>query len=471
MFEGGAAPRGQPESIQVTARIVRDPNQPFPKMPESRSDPADFAPLDLKQSPLVVDHQRATATAVPAPSIAEPARPATAAPPPVVALGPGPEDGQTDAEKKPRESLLQRRLSKDKRRSQSQDRTSKSAADDSKDDGDDVKRPRRRSSLSVVRDFIKERRNSLRATSTSTDNLLHLSLSPLSVGPQTPSRSPSRPPSVHQNTSFPQRLSISSRRSSIGRDTPPLTGGLSPSLMTEASNSGEDSSSKPGDGTGGDKKSSLSRSRSRSGSESGKNRATRFIRRLSSSLGGGRKNGPPAISPTVAEEDAADVVAASGPSSGGSISAVLQPPSIVAFLGDVNVQFPDNLLWKRRAMCLDSHGFLILSAVPVQAPAPKASRDGGSRGGGAVKRYHLSEFRAPYTPDVEVQELPNSVVLDFVDGSGLQIACEDRAGQLNVLHGELCPECWLWMVGRFELLIDGFTVLQDAHQSHTSFGQ
>ncbi len=60
LFEGGNAPRGRPESIQVTARIVRDPSQPFPKMPELRADPSELAPLDLKQSPLVVDHQKAT---------------------------------------------------------------------------------------------------------------------------------------------------------------------------------------------------------------------------------------------------------------------------------------------------------------------------------------------------------------------------------------------------------------------------
>jgi len=55
---------------------------------------------------------------------------------------------------------------------------------------------------------------------------------------------------------------------------------------------------------------------------------------------------------------------------------------------------------------------------------------------GMMKRYHISDFKNPYTPDVELQELPNSVVLDFVDGSGLQIACEDRAGQMNILHSK-----------------------------------
>jgi hypothetical protein len=109
---------------------------------------------------------------------------------------------------------------------------------------------------------------------------------------------------------------------------------------------------------------------------------------------------------------------------------------VLASLGDVNVQFPDNLLWKRRTLCLDSHGFLVLS--PVQGGAAGAvtpTPSGRDRNGGSVKRYHLSDFRSPYAPEVEVQELPNSVVLDFVDGSGLQIACGDRAGQTGLLRG------------------------------------
>lgn len=75
-------------------------------------------------------------------------------------------------------------------------------------------------------------------------------------------------------------------------------------------------------------------------------------------------------------------------------------------------------------MSLDSQGFLILSALPAQNGRPAQG----------TKRYHLSEFRPPYIPDVEVQELPNSVVLDFIEGTGIQVACEDRTGQLRVLE-------------------------------------
>lgn len=423
MFEGGSVPRGRPESIQVTARIVRDPSQPFPKVPELKADATAFGYLELRQSPLVVDHQRADHAAFPTQR-----------------------EGGVQAEG--RQSLLERRLSKD-RRSQSQDRVAESTKNDLQDETEPINRPRRRSSLTIVKDFIKDRRDSLLgARSPSTDNL-HLNLHQpsgnlASPAVLTPSRSPSRPPSVHQNSIFPRRLSISSRRSSVDQKSPALptaglsTGPLSPSLMTEASGESDgDDNRRFGSG------SSTGATSPNPGTKG--NRASRFMRRLSNSLSSSRKNVTPSISPTVTEEDDAEVAAQSGemvPPSRGSLATGYLPPSIVSYMGDVNVQFPDNLLWKRRTMCLDSQGFLILSTVQGVSPTVSAAAAGAGRDrhlqAGAIKRYHLSDFRAPYTPEMEVQELPNSVVLDFVDGSGLQIACEDRAGQLNVLHSEFC---------------------------------
>ncbi|KAL9129516.1 MAG: hypothetical protein Q9217_002040 [Psora testacea] len=66
-------------------------------------------------------------------------------------------------------------------------------------------------------------------------------------------------------------------------------------------------------------------------------------------------------------------------------------------LGDVNVQFPDTLLWKRRHMLIDEHGVLVLS--------PLAS-DKNTRV--ITKRFALSDFRQPYLPDQDRQELANS---------------------------------------------------------------
>ncbi|KAF4454744.1 hypothetical protein F53441_2822 [Fusarium austroafricanum] len=319
---------GSPESISVTARIVRDPSQNAAKSLEPPKDASEFNPVELKESPLLVEHQKASSAWTPA------------------ALD-------------TKETIIERRMSKDGGRSESKSR--------------DKEDHSRRSSLSVVKDFINDRRKSL--TSPSSDAV--------SVKG---SQSPTRPPSTHQG----KRLSISSRRSSISRDRDNI---LSPSATTESSVSGDET---------------------KSGSEKKKSRAGRFMRRLSSLSSSRGKTTPPTIlSPTVQEEMAEPVRPAT----------TAGPPSIVSYMGDVNVQFPDNLLWKRRNMCLDSQGFLILSALPAQS----------SRTAQGTKRYHMGDFRAPYIPDVEVQELPNSVVLDLVDGSSVQLACMDRAGQMSIL--------------------------------------
>lgn len=99
-------------------------------------------------------------------------------------------------------------------------------------------------------------------------------------------------------------------------------------------------------------------------------------------------------------------------------------------IGDVNVQFPDSLLWKRRTMLLDSQGTLVIS------PALSGHGSARDKTAGATRRYHLSECRTPCVPDADMQELPNSVVLDLVEGGGLQVACEDRAGQSRILNSE-----------------------------------
>ncbi|KLU89060.1 hypothetical protein MAPG_08037 [Magnaporthiopsis poae ATCC 64411] len=394
VFEGGSVPRGRPESIQVTARIVRDPLRSLQKAAEPpRADVAEPVVLDLKQSPLVVDHHRPTS----------------------------PLSGIRDVTTEPRKStILQRRLSRDQRRSQAAGGDDGVVVDINNADAEATAEdsPRRRSSMTIVRDFIKDRRSSVRgARSPSTDNL---SASPNPAA--SPSRSPSRPPSTQHNSVFPRRLSISSRRSSMSKDRDGVvTPLLSPTRTAETSGSGDEATGRMG-GSDGQKKSG-------SGSKS---RASRFIRRLSNSLSSSRKAVTQIRSPTVTEE-VCDGEA--GHSMGGQQQ---KQPAVVADMGDVNVQFPDNLLWKRRAMCLDSQGFLVLSAGQAAAAA----------GSVVTKRYHLSEFRNPYAPEMEQQELPNSVCLDFVDGSSLQIACEDRAGQLSTLQQ-----------------------LQAAHQSHTTFGQ
>ncbi|KAK2604365.1 hypothetical protein N8I77_007303 [Diaporthe amygdali] len=358
VFEGGNAPRGRPESISVTARIVRDP--PTLTRPQDTQNDYDTSPLELRQSPLIVDHRKATETPElePVPDAAPPV------PTPLIHAG----------EPQPRKSLQERRLSK---------AGSVAAGDESRDGH----RPGQRTSLTMARDFLRDSMVGRDAASTP------------------------RPMSMHQHhTSLMGRLSISSKRTSFGPDsaTSPVKP-LSPMSTGELSESGEDKKTKEG------------------------NRASRFMRRLSSSLSP-RKQSTPTISPTLAEENVTDVEQAIPPRAMTAPSIPSTAP-LVASLGDVNVQFPDNLLWKRRTVSLDTIGYLLLSAVQGVTSIREKQ----------LKRYHLSEFKAPYAPEIEFQELPNSVCLDFIDGSSLQIAFQDRAGQLHGLH-----------------------TLQDNHRRHTS---
>lgn len=329
-------PRGRPETISVTAKIIRD------SLSKSRN-PSDQGPLELKQSPLLVDHQRATDT----PEVVEPT-------------------GDTT----------------ERRTSMSHDRGDTSS---------------RRSSFSIVRDFIKEGRKSL--SSPSTDNLAAPNHS-INNG----ARSPTRPPSTHQNSSsFAGRLSIGGSRRSFSKDR---------DVSSILSDDGADDS--------------------KSTSDKRMSRAGRLMRRLSSLSGSSRSKitSPTGGTPTVAEEILPDTTANLPSSSAGTTAS---SPSVAAYMGDVNVQFPDTLLWKRRNMYLDSQGFVVLSSLPQQSQSQRTT---------GIKRFHLGDFKTPYAPDVEVQELPNSVVLDLVEGSAVQVACEDRAGQMHVLQSKSPSPPW-----------------------------
>lgn len=322
--------RSRPENVSVTARIIRDPAQPFPALPHTGKDPADFAPLDLKQSPLVIDHQKA---------IPEPQK----------------------------ETIRERRLSN----------ASKTTLKE------------RRSSITVIKDLISDGRASF------SDRRRSMNLEPSASTPSI--LSPSRPPSVHQSPSR-RPSSVSSRRNSrdlaAGFSPPPTAGSLS--------------------------------STSDDRSEKKTTRASRMLRRMSSSLSAGRKTIAHAMSPTVREEsEPVPGLDFQSPTSSQPSNAPVTPTS--TSVGDVNVQFPDSLLWKRRSMLLDSAGYLILS------PALTTGKQGSTAG--ATRRFHMSEFRTPAVPDMEMEELPNSIVLDFIEGGGLQVACEDRAGQGRVLRG------------------------------------
>ncbi|KAJ9639035.1 hypothetical protein H2204_003943 [Knufia peltigerae] len=92
-------------------------------------------------------------------------------------------------------------------------------------------------------------------------------------------------------------------------------------------------------------------------------------------------------------------------------------------IGDVNVQFPESLLWKRRFMRIDDQGYLIFSPPMNDSNTKSVGR-----------KYHLSDFNRPALPDLEREEIAWSIVLDLKDGSCVQCACEGRQSQQAVLQ-------------------------------------
>ncbi|KAI9827786.1 MAG: hypothetical protein M1832_004275 [Thelocarpon impressellum] len=155
---------------------------------------------------------------------------------------------------------------------------------------------------------------------------------------------------------------------------------------------------------------------------------SRIFRRMSSISSASRKSLVHAVSPTLKEEETVVETATLVESRRGSVD-----------VGEVNVQFPDSLLWKRRCLRLDSEGYINLTQSKTDEVAPPSPHDAYRQliraqfSRAAPKRYHLSEFDPPFAPDQDGQELPNSVILDFRDGGSLQCACEHSAGQERVL--------------------------------------
>ncbi|CEJ58612.1 hypothetical protein PMG11_07264 [Penicillium brasilianum] len=143
-------------------------------------------------------------------------------------------------------------------------------------------------------------------------------------------------------------------------------------------------------------------------------RASRLMRRMSSITSNSRRSIIGALSPPVKEETAEFPLGNAAISKSSSRQTLSEPIEI----GEVNVQFPETLLWKRRFMRIDEDGYVVLTPGTNDASARNMT-----------KRYHLTEFRTPCLPDEDMQELPNSILLDFLDGSTLQCACESRQGQ------------------------------------------
>ncbi|CAL5870709.1 uncharacterized protein PFLUO_LOCUS4949 [Penicillium psychrofluorescens] len=145
-------------------------------------------------------------------------------------------------------------------------------------------------------------------------------------------------------------------------------------------------------------------------------RASRLMRRMSSITSTSRRSIIGALASPVKEEDTTFATM-------DNHSTAHKPAFSPIEIGEVNVQFPDTLLWKRRSMRVDENGFLVLAPGTTDSTARNM-----------VKRYHLSEFRTPCLPDEDCQELPNSILLDFLDGNTLQCACESRQSQASTLQ-------------------------------------
>lgn len=154
-------------------------------------------------------------------------------------------------------------------------------------------------------------------------------------------------------------------------------------------------------------------------------RASRLMRRMSSLTSNSRRSIIGALSPSVKEEESSvSPLGHSGVLTSSSRQTLSEPVDI----GEVNVQFPGTLLWKRRFMRIDDDGYVVLTPGTNDASARNM-----------IKRYHLTEFRTPCLPDEDMQELPNSILLDFLDGSTLQCACESRKGQSWALQSKFFP--------------------------------
>jgi hypothetical protein len=151
-------------------------------------------------------------------------------------------------------------------------------------------------------------------------------------------------------------------------------------------------------------------------------RTSRFMRRVSSITSTSRRSVIGALSSPVKEEEHAPTFTNGSTDAPGSTGSRTSEPIDI---GEVNVQFPETLLWKRRVMRIDENGYVVLTPGTNDATARNMT-----------KRYHLTEFRTPCLPDEDNQELPNSILLDFLDGNTLQCACETRQGQASALQSK-----------------------------------
>ncbi|KAL9029135.1 MAG: hypothetical protein Q9196_002596 [Gyalolechia fulgens] len=119
-------------------------------------------------------------------------------------------------------------------------------------------------------------------------------------------------------------------------------------------------------------------------------RKSRLFKRMSSISAASRRSIASALSPVRKDIKEEPIVEHQEPS-----RETIQ--ALAVDIADVNIQFPETLLWKRRHMKVDEHGLLVLSASKADNNLKVTP-----------KRYPFTEFHPPYLPDQDQQELPNS---------------------------------------------------------------
>lgn len=206
--------------------------------------------------------------------------------------------------------------------------------------------------------------------------------------------------------------------------------------------------------------------------EKSSSRTSRFFRRMSN-IGGSKKSqrGPSlGRAASVTESSAVSSATSSRPATRGeakarapatkrSGSAVRSdsvpdipdiPPPIV--VGDMNIQFPGTMLWKRRWVEIDHAGNMLFTTTRPE--------NGRSIRRGFVTKFHLKELMRPYVPEVDRQEMPHCVLFDLPDGAKLSCSSEDSMAQRQLLSRECFNHAC-----REDLMLINMAVLSTYHQA------
>ena len=233
--------------------------------------------------------------------------------------------------------------------------------------------------------------------------------SPLTV--ETQSLRPTSPPSPLLPPKPRYTRSISS--TSTDHRSDPISGGRRGSISSRLSSTPSRRGSEPELPRSMSDSSILGITTSDAGKEDRKeSRKSRLFKRMSNISAASRRTIVSALSPVRKDIKEEPIVEHHEP-----VNEAPQP--VVLELGDVNVQFPDTLLWKRRNMRIDEHGNLVLSAskadnvslalLAIQLIDTNVSLVQNSKV--IPKRYLFADFNPPYIPDQDQQELPNSALL------------------------------------------------------------